>query len=161
MRTWKELDETAKDATGQVSTLTRSLALGYLAVAWALLTASENPLKSMAANVDRYLILALAACSVLFLTCDLLQYFALARTATEAATRAKALNPAQADYKETSIAYKAQGVMFFLKFWVAVLGGILLVVIFICLMRPIGASQVPAPAKGNATNAVGAKTPGT
>jgi len=155
----KKLNKTVKKATGQVSALTRSLALGYLAVAWALLTASEDPLKSMAANVNRYLVLALAACSVLFLTCDLLQYFAIARSATEAASRAKDLSPAEADVNEKSLAFRAQGVMFFLKFWVAVLGGVLLVVIFICLMRPIGASQVPTPAKGNPTNAIVPKTP--
>ena len=139
-----QLEATVKESTGQVSTLTRSLALGYLAVCWALLTAHDEPLHSMAANVNRYYVLALAACSVLFLTCDLFQYFATARSAEEAVSRAKAVNPAQADLNQKSFAYRSQVVMFFSKFVLAVLGGLLLIAIFVCLLLPIETHPSPA-----------------
>jgi len=44
-----------KEASAQVSTQTRTLAVGFVAFAWALLTVHDDPLKSMAAHVPSWL----------------------------------------------------------------------------------------------------------
>jgi hypothetical protein len=140
-----EINARVKEASGQVSTLTRSLALGFLAVSWTLFTAHDEPLHSMAANVNRYLILGLAACSVLFLACDLLHYVAITSMAEEAAERAKKVNPSTADYDVRSVAYKAQAPLYHAKFWIVASGSILLLTIFVFLLMPIKTTTASAP----------------
>ena len=140
-----EINARMKEGSGQVSTLTRSLALGFLAIAWTLLTAHEEPLRSMTANVNRYLILGLATSSALFLACDLLHYVAITRMAEEAAVRAAKVSSAVADYDKTSLAYKAQAPLYHAKVWIVGTGAVLLLTIFIFLLLPITAPQPEAP----------------
>ena len=46
-----------KEASAQVSTQTRTLAFGFLGISWALLTAHDDPLKSMVGHVPTFLLL--------------------------------------------------------------------------------------------------------
>jgi hypothetical protein len=133
----KDIYARKKEASGQVSTLTRGLALGFLGISWTLFTAHDEPLHSMAANVNRYFIIFLAAASVLVITCDLLQYVAITRMAEETYRRAEKAKPQEASYDDSSFAYKAQAVLYHAKFWVLAAGSVLLVVIFGFLLLPV------------------------
>ena len=88
MPTLKEIYDRKKEASGQVSTQTRNLAIGFVGIAWALLTAHDPPLSLMAARVNRNLLLWLAVISVIVVGCDLLQYVAATKMAEEAYSRA-------------------------------------------------------------------------
>ena len=73
MPRFKDIYDRKKETSGHVSTLTRSLALAFIGVAWTLRTVHDYPLRPMTANISKYLVLVLAAASVLVLACDLLQ----------------------------------------------------------------------------------------
>ncbi len=139
-----------KEFSGQVSTQTRGLALGFLAISWALLTAHDEPLRSMAANVNRYLILGLVVGSFLVLTCDLLQYVAATTMVNQAYQRAEASEDKTGEIDENSFAFKAQKVLYFTKFVILAVSSVLLVWIFVLLFLPSRvppvAAQTPAPA---------------
>ena len=137
MPTLPEIYARKKEASGQVSAQTRSLALGLLALTWVLLTAHDEPLRSMAANVNPYLILWLAAISILVIMCDLLQYVAITSMANAAYKRAEASQAKMSQYDNKSFAYKAQATLYYAKFWILAVGAILLLVIFIQLLSPI------------------------
>jgi uncharacterized membrane protein len=127
-----------KEASAQVSTQTRTLAIGFLAFAWALLTVHDGPLKSMAGQVPSYLILTLAAVSVLVLILDMLQYVAI--TTMAEATYHKAEKVEQTEgilYDSNSRAYKAQSVFYHAKFYALATASILLGFIFVLLFLPI------------------------
>jgi hypothetical protein len=130
-----------KEASSQVSTQTRTLAFGFLAIAWALLTVHDDPLKSMAANVSRYWILVLAAISVIVLALDMFQYVALTRMAES--TYRKAEDAGQTEnvvYDPESCAYKAQAFFYHAKFWVLGAGSIVLIIVFFLLFLPLKAT---------------------
>ncbi len=137
MRTLAEIYARKKEASGQVSTQTRNLALGFLAISWALLTAHDEPLRSMAANLNRYAILLLAASSVLVLACDLLQYVFITLMAEQTATRAVNAHLSEAQYDKRSCAYRVQAVMYQAKFWIVVAGSLWALGIFLFLFMPI------------------------
>jgi hypothetical protein len=132
----QEINARRKEASGQVSTQTRSLTLGFLAICWALLTAHDEPLKSMAANVNQKLILALTAVSVLVLVCDLLQYRFLTRMVEDAESRAEKSETKAAKYDDCSFAYKAQAFFYHSKFWTLAVGSVLALGVFILLFMP-------------------------
>jgi hypothetical protein len=90
MPTLDEVYARKKEASGQVSTQTRTLAFGFLAIAWSLLTVHDDPLKTMAGRVPTYLILELAAISVLVLVLDMFQYVAVTHMAESAYHKAEA-----------------------------------------------------------------------
>jgi hypothetical protein len=129
----QEIYDRKKEASGQVSTQTRNLVLGFLAISWALLTAHDDPLKSMAAQVNRNLILALAAVSVLVLTFDLLQYVAVTRMAEKAFRKVERAGLDEGEYDRRSWAFKAQAFFYHAKFTIMLVGGVLLIVIFVLL----------------------------
>jgi hypothetical protein len=131
----KDIYARKKEASGQVSTQTRTLALGMLAISWALLTVHDEPLKSMALHVHRFWILGLAVLSVLVIVCDMFQYVAITSMAGEALTRAEASNsnPQAAKYNNNLFAYKAQAFLYRTKFIILALAFALLVWIFIIL----------------------------
>ena|ERR1700722_13376322 len=137
--------ERKKEVSGQVSTQTRTLALGFLAISWALLTAHDEPLHTMATHVSRYLILALAVSSVLVIASDLLQYVAATSVAQDAINRAEKVTPPAATYDNTSRAYKAQAFLYHSKFWLLSLGALLLLFIFIGLFSAPPAPPPPTP----------------
>jgi hypothetical protein len=58
--------------------------VGFVAVAWALLTAHDDPLRSMAGHVPSWLILTLAVLSVVVLILDMFQYVAITSMADAA-----------------------------------------------------------------------------
>jgi hypothetical protein len=123
-----------KEASGQVSTQTRTLAFGFLAIAWALLTAHDDPLRTMAAHVNQYWILALATASVIVLVLDMLQYVATTRMAESTYRKAEAEDKKEEIlYDNESCAYKAQAFFYHAKFWVLGMGSVVLVVIFTLL----------------------------
>jgi len=137
----KEIYDRKKETSGQVSTLTRSLALAFIGVAWTLLTVHDDPLRSMAANVSKYLVLILAATSVLVLICDLLQYVAATNVSDDALRRAEKAPDHRALYEDSSRAYKAQRCLYFAKFYILSAGALVLLVIFILLFQ--GTSRPP------------------
>ena len=129
----KEIYARKKEASGQVSTQTRSLALGMLAISWALLTVHDDPLKTMAAHVKRDWILSLAVVSVIVIICDLFQYVAITSMAGEALIRAENANPQAALYDNKLFAYRAQRYLYYGKFLIVGFAFVLLVVIFMRL----------------------------
>lgn len=133
MLKYNEIYARKKEASGQVSTQTRSLALGYLAIAWALLTVHDDPLKSMVAHLNRYMILGLAAISVVVIIADLFQYVAITSMAGVALKKAAEAPDRKAQYDEDSFAYCSQAFLYHAKFWILGVGGILLGIIFILL----------------------------
>jgi hypothetical protein len=144
MPTLKDINARKEEASGQVSTLTRSLALGYIAISWTLLTAHEEPLRAMVMNVHRYLILGLTICSVLFLACDLLQYVAITNMAEKASHEALLVDPPQIDQYDKTYNL-AQSLLYRAKFWIIALGAVLLIAIFILLFLPINAPPSSTP----------------
>src|SRR5579871_5142990 len=94
----EKLIDRKKEASGLVSAQTRTLALGFLAISWALLTAHDEPLRTMALHVNRYLVLALALSGVLITAFDLLQYVAITRLAEKAVSTAEAASPQEGQY---------------------------------------------------------------
>ncbi len=125
-----------KEASGQVSTQTRTLAFGFLAIAWALLTVHDEPLRSMAANVNRYWILGLALTSIIVLALDMFQYIAVTRMAESTYRKAEAAGQTtDILYDKESCAYKAQAFFYHSKFWFLGLGSVLLAVIFVLLLH--------------------------
>jgi hypothetical protein len=129
----KEIYARKKEASGQVSTQTRSLALGMLAISWALLTVHDDPLKTMATHVNRDWILGLAMVSVVVIICDLLQYVAITSMAGEALIRAENANPQAALYDNKLFAYRVQKYLYYGKFLIVGLAFVILAVIFIRL----------------------------
>ncbi len=127
-----------KEASAQVSTQTRTLAVGFIAFAWALLTVHDDPLKSMAAHVPSWLLLTLAALSVLILILDMFQYVATTNMAEK--TYHEAEKAGKTDgilYDDDSFAYKAQGFFYHFKFIALVLAAIVLGFIFALLFLPV------------------------
>jgi hypothetical protein len=137
MPEYKELYARKKEASGQVSTLIRGLALGFIVVAWTLLTAHDNPLMAVVAKVNKYALLALVAVSVLVIACDLLQYVAITSMAEEALRRAEMVKPKQAQYDSTTFAYRAQAALYYSKFWTLAVGATLLGYIFVVIFRSL------------------------
>lgn len=135
MLKYAEIYARKKEASGQVSTQTRSLALGFLAISWALLTAHDEPLHAMVAHVNRYMILALAAVSVLVIVSDLFQYVATTNMAGAALDRAGKARDRKAEYDDKSFAYRTQAFLYHAKFWILAAGAILLLMIFIGLFQ--------------------------
>jgi hypothetical protein len=134
----EEIYARKKEASAQVSTQTRTLAVGFVAFAWALLTVHDEPLKSMAGHVPSWLILALAAISVLILILDMLQYVAITNMAESTYHKAETAKQTEGIlYDSESCAYKAQGVFYFAKFYVLATASIVLGVIFVLLFLPI------------------------
>jgi NADH:ubiquinone oxidoreductase subunit 3 (subunit A) len=126
-----------KEASGQVSTQTRGLALGFVAIAWALLTAHDEPLRSMTIHVSRYLILLFAVCAVLVLICDLLQYVAITSFVEDAYDEAEKRTPQEGEYDSSSRAYRVHAILYKTKFWLLGIAFSLLVIIVGFLFRPI------------------------
>ena len=119
MPTLDEVYARKRQASGQVSTQTRTLAFGFLAIAWALLTAHDEPLKSLAAHVPSYLILAFSLASVVVLALDMLQYVALTHMAESTHRKAEATGQKEGIlYDEESCAYKAQAFFYHAKFYI-------------------------------------------
>jgi hypothetical protein len=123
-----------KEASGLVSAQIRTLALGFIAISWTLLTAHDEPLKTMSSHVNRYFVLFLAASGVLVMAFDLLQYVAVTAMADKAARLAEAAPSEQAQYDSGSIAYKAQAFFFWSKFVILAVGAILLSIVFFHLL---------------------------
>jgi len=139
-----------KDVSGQLSTQTRTLALGFLAFAWALLTAHDDPLKTMAANAGRTLPMLLAAVSVLVLVCDWFQYYFGAEAAKATAAVAENAVPQEATYDRTSLDYRMQWGLYYLKLALLAVGFAVLLIIFVFLFRtpartPAGSGAPPPP----------------
>jgi hypothetical protein len=129
----KDIYARKKEASGQVSTQTRSLALGMLAISWALLTVHDDPLKAMAAHVNRHWILGLAGVSVVVIICDLFQYVAITSMAGEALIRAENAKPQAALYDNKLFSYRAQKYLYYGKFLILGFAFVLLLVIFMHL----------------------------
>jgi len=142
MATLQEILDRKKEVSGQVSAQTRALALGMLAISWALLTTPYEPLLSMASHVSRALILGLAVCAVLVLVLDLLQYVAATSVAEKATQEAEAAEHQTATYDNSSFAYKAQAYLYYAKFVLLIVAGAMMAVIFVGLFR----SPVVVPA---------------
>lgn len=133
MLSLEKLLDRKKEASGLVSAQIRTLALGFLAISWTLLTAHDEPLKTMSSHVNRYLVLGLAVSGVLVMAFDLLQYVAITTMAGNAASRAEAATSQKAQYDNGSIAYKAQALFFWSKFAILAVGAVLLATIFFYL----------------------------
>jgi hypothetical protein len=131
----KDIYARKKEASGQVSTQTRTLALGMLAISWALLTVHDEPLKTMATHIHQRWILSLAVVSVFVIVCDMFQYVAITSMAGEALARAEKAKLTETTYEEKLFAYKAQNYLYFGKFWILAVCFALLVFIFFRLFR--------------------------
>jgi hypothetical protein len=139
-----------KEASGQVSTLTRTLALGELALSWAFLTVHEDPLKWMVKHVPSFLILALTAATLLVIAFDLLQYVAITKMADDAINRTEGLKAQEGQYNANSLAYQAQKFCYKTKFGMLLIASALLLVIFILLFTAPQPAE-PRPATQNNT----------
>ena len=138
MPTLEEVYARKRQASSQVSTQTRTLAFGFLAIAWVLLTAHDEPLKSLAAHVPLYLVLAFALTSVVVVALDMLQYVALAYMAESTHRKAEAAGQKEGIlYDEESCAYKAQAFFYHAKFYILAASSLILAVIFILLFMPL------------------------
>ena len=135
MASLEQILERKKEVTGQISTQTRTLAYGLLAISWALLTAHDDPLKAMATHVSRTSVLALAVLSVLVIAFDLLQYVFAEKVAQAALNEAENSTCKAVAYKNNSYSYKLQVLFYKMKFFLLVLASILLIYIFISLFR--------------------------
>jgi hypothetical protein len=138
MPTLAEVYARKKEASSQVSTQTRTLAFGFLAIAWSLLTVHDDPLKTMAGKVPTYLILVLAAISVIVLALDMFQYVAITNMAESAYRKAEAAK--QTDnvlYDDLSCDYKAHAFFYHAKFWVLGAGSLVLIGVFVLLFLPV------------------------
>jgi len=127
-----------KEASAQVSAQTRAMALGFLAVAWALLTAHDQPLRSMAEQIPSYLLLVLAAVSVLVLVLDMLQYVAITKMAEDTYLKAEKENQTNdVLYDPQSRAYKAQALFYHAKFYALSAAAAVLLAIFVLLFLQV------------------------
>jgi hypothetical protein len=133
-----------KEASGQVSSQTRSLALGFLAITWALLTAHDQPLQAMASHVNRYIVLVFATVAILVLACDLLQYVAITSFTDEAYKAAEKATPQEGQYDQTSVAYRAQAFLYRAKFYLLSADAVLLLLILGLLFLPLRTSTSQA-----------------
>jgi hypothetical protein len=133
-----------KEASGQVSSQTRSLALGFLAITWALLTAHDQPLQAMASHVNRYIVLVFATVAILVLVCDLLQYVAITNFTDKAYKTAAKATPQEGQYDEKSVAYRAQAFLYKAKFYLLSADAFLLLLILGLLFLPVRTSTSEA-----------------
>ena len=136
-----------KDVSGQVSAQTRTLALGMLAISWALLTVHDEPLRTMAGHVYRPILLWLAICSVLVIAFDLLQYVAGTEVADDAAARAEKATPKEALYNAASFAYRFQEFCYRVKFVLLTVAAVILAIVFVRLFTNSGNTPTPAAEK--------------
>lgn len=137
MVTLEQMFSEKKEVSAQVSTQVRTAGVSFIAVSWALLTAHDDTLKKMSANVNHLAVLFLAAVGFSILACDLLQYVATVRFTDSAIRSAKNANPPEGLYDSDSWAYKANGLFFKSKFYLLVLGAATLVWIFVGLAQPL------------------------
>jgi hypothetical protein len=75
MATFEAASEKKRALSGQVSSITRTLSAGVLAVAWLFLSGSKDP-PAMVAVVPKWIMLLIAAVCVVVLALDLIQYMA-------------------------------------------------------------------------------------
>lgn len=145
MATLQEILDRKREVSGQVSAQTRALALGMLAISWALLTTPYEPLLSMARHVSRLLILGLAVVAVLVLVMDLLQYVAATSVAEKATQEAEKSAQLTAAYDSSSFAYRAQAFLYYGKFVLLVVAGVMMAVIFVELFKSPVVTPVSTP----------------
>jgi H+/Cl- antiporter ClcA len=145
MPTVQQILDRKKEVSGQVSAQTRTLALGLLAISWALLTAHDEPLHTMAIHISRWLTLPLAACAVLVIALDLLQYVAATRVAGKAIKEAEASESKTASYNDRSWSYKAVTLFYRAKFGSLMVGALLLLIIFVLLFRVRPSEAIARP----------------
>lgn len=132
MPTLKEIADRRKEVSGQVSTQTRTLALGLLAIGWALLTAKDGePIKLMATRAGRSPVLTAIFCALATIACDLLQYVAATSVAQDALERAEKSEQKTARYNLNSYTYRFQLLLYRGKFWCLALGSLLMLLVFI------------------------------
>jgi hypothetical protein len=132
--TLDQIYERKKEASSQVSALTRSIAFSFLGIAWMLLTARDDPLKSMSMHVPICLLVLLIIGSVLILIFDILQYVAVTNMAD------KAFHDAEREgkkdnikYDPNSLAYKSQAFFYHAKFYTLCVVTAVLIIVFAML----------------------------
>lgn len=145
MATLQEILDRKREVSGQVSAQTRALALGMLAISWALLTTPYEPLLSMASHVSRPLILGLAVVAVLVLVMDLLQYVAATSVAEKATQDAEKSAQLTAAYDSSSFVYRAQAFLYYCKFVLLIVAGVMMAVIFVELFKSPVVTPVSTP----------------
>lgn len=134
MPTLDKLLERKKEVSSQVSAQTRASALGFLAISWAVLTAHDEPLKTMASHVPRLVVLAMAVMAALILAFDLLQYVAYTAVADEAIKRAEQSPDSKAATFNTDLwTYKTGSFFYRAKFWLLTAAGALLAWSFVAM----------------------------
>ncbi len=144
MVSYSEIRDTQKEVSGLFSSQVRTLALGLLAIAWALLTAHDEPLRTMALTVPRWELLSLAVLSVFVLTFDLLQYVFALRFTRAALHKAEHSPTRDAKYDNGSFSYRAHLWMYHGKFSALVVAALLKAWVFLSLFRaPSAPSNKP------------------
>lgn len=118
-------------ATVQVSSQTRSIALGMIAISWAMITAHDAPLSVLVASVPLPLIIGPAAFSILGLVCDFFQYIFQTAVITSAENIAIKTHTQEAGYNPGSIASRIQLNLFRLKIVSVAISFILAVAMFV------------------------------
>lgn len=118
MPTLDQIKDRKKEVSGQVSAQTRTTALGLLAISWALLTAHDEPLKTMAAHANRYSVLGLGVSAAVILALDLLQYVAYTKLADDALKLAEKSQDKCACYDDKSKAFRFGAYLYHGKFLV-------------------------------------------
>lgn len=136
MVTLQQMFDRKKEVSAQVSTQVRTAGLSFIAISWALLTAHDEPLKTMCLRINRYAELGLAFVGFLILACDLLQYVATVRFVDAAIGRAEKTASQKGLYDADSRAYKANGFFYRSKFRLLIAGTLLLIGIFAALAIP-------------------------
>ena len=127
MPTLEKLLERRKEVSSQVSAQARALSLGLLAVSWAFLTAHDEPLKGLVSRMPTYMVVAVGGFAALALVSDLLQYVWYTRVADEAVKKAEKTQDGTAQYYGTWY-YKAARAMYFVKYWLLVIGSAVLAI---------------------------------
>jgi hypothetical protein len=124
MATFAEAAEKKRALSGQVSSLTRTLSLGVLAVTWLFLSGSKDP-PALVAVVPKWIMLIIAATCVVALALDLLQYLAAYKQVSADYVAAKTSKAKEVIYYADDVRQWA----FTWKVWLAISASFALVVV--------------------------------
>jgi hypothetical protein len=127
MPTISEANQRLSDLTAQISTLTRTVSLGVLALAWLFLSRSQE-VSGLPSSVSNGNMLAIAALSILAISFDLLQYVMGYRNVDLARKSAQKNSKDQFKYPN-DIYRKARFLFFYAKICFTVIAALWMVIV--------------------------------
>lgn len=134
MPTISEANQRLNDLSAQISTLTRTVSLGVLALAWLFLSRSPE-VSGLPSSVSKGSMLIVAILSVLAISFDLLQYVMGYRNVDLARKVAKENKKDEVTYPN-DVYRKARFLFFYAKIWLTVVAALwLIIVLAIAIMH--------------------------